>query len=123
MTLCWTAELDTKLMNLRASGMIFRDIGIVMGCSTSAALSRWNRIKGKVRPVEITHGDFKLADDARAKWYDLVLTIKRCNKVGLGVKVDMGLDQKHLVIWKDSAGTISVFNQDTMQIVLSETSP
>lgn len=44
---CWTPERSQKLNDLRASGMIFRDIGVELGCTRNSAIAQWHRLKDK----------------------------------------------------------------------------
>ncbi len=127
MTTLWPPERVQKLVDLREGGMLFRDICIELDCTINSALNRWrltqNPTKEKAEYIGITYGEAKLANNAQAKWNDFVLAVRGCNKAGLGVITETSVAQSYLLVFKDKNGTIGVFDEDRMRIVLSETIP
>lgn len=69
----------------------------------------------------ITHGDSILGDNVLAKAFDLQLAILQANNSGLYVKVEYGLDQGFVEVWRGN--NIAAIDKTKAKLIRSESIP
>jgi hypothetical protein len=64
----WNAEADAELIRLKGAGLSFGQISMRMGVSRNAAISRFQRINGKIFALRLRqHAEAELSTKRRAE--------------------------------------------------------
>ncbi len=118
----WSYERDDLVAQLLGEGLEHKAIGVELGTSENAIRQHLRNISGfQPRYTSVTYVEYKLSQEVLAKLTDLITSVLKCNNARLGVKIEIGLDQRYVKIWKDPNGSIEGYDPDTMTTILNET--